>query len=106
MFELLRRLLSRLRFPFREAENLAVFTTVHVLNGKPILRVTHDADDGAWQFLCATTSSEQDARVVALRHVYALDPSVGELADLPLGWAALRESPSAPWQRLPNASDT
>jgi hypothetical protein len=31
--------------------------------------------------------------------VFQRDKSIGELADLPLGWRAWRSSPDAPWQR-------
>jgi hypothetical protein len=38
-------------WPFDDPENTAVFTTQHVLEyGQPIVRVTHDVEDGAWQF--------------------------------------------------------
>jgi len=34
-------------------------------------------------------------------HVYRIDPSGGELADLPLGWQAWRSAAGQPWQRQP-----
>ena len=72
-------------WPFRDAENTAVLTTLQVLEHRaPILRVSHDADDGCWQFHAAGTSQTNDARVLALREIVDLDPSVIELADLPL----------------------
>ena len=38
-------------WPFTDPENLAVFTLARVVRGEsPILRVTHDEDDGGWQF--------------------------------------------------------
>ena len=87
-------------WPFEDAPNTASLTTVHVLNrSRPILLVTHDAEDGAWQFLCGTTNDSSDARVVGLNTVLQLDPSLAELADLPPGWRAWRDAPGEPWRR-------
>jgi hypothetical protein len=68
-------------------------------DGHPILLVSHDAEDGSWQFLTGGTFSTEDAMLVALRTVVKHDPSVCELADLPLGWVAQRESADSPWRR-------
>ena len=87
-------------WPFEDAPNTASITTVHVLNQThPILLVTHDADDGTWQFLCATTNDPKDGRIVGLDCALGLDPSLAELADLPLGWRAWRDAPGQPWRR-------
>jgi len=87
---------------FEDAPNTATITTVKVLERRaPILLVTHDEDDGGWQFLCGTTNDDADARIVGLGTVVKWDASVNELADLPLGWRAWRESPEAPWSRGP-----
>ena len=86
-------------WPFADTPNTASITTRQVLEGSPILLVTHDADDGGWQFLCGTTDDTADARIVALGQMFARDPSLGELADLPEGWKAWRASPKLPWQR-------
>jgi hypothetical protein len=89
-------------FPFADPPNVAVITTVGVLDGEPILLVTHDADDGGWQFLGTGPNTEENARVVALVRIYRIDESVGELADLPLGWAASRPASGFPWKRYAN----
>lgn len=93
---------------FADAANTAVITTRQVIEqGLPIRRVSHDLDDGAWQFLCGTTNAESDARIVGLGEIVRLDPSVREVADLPLGWVAWRSSRSDAWQRAPRStSDT
>jgi hypothetical protein len=91
-------------WPFEDPPNVATFTTADILErGCPILLVTHDAEDGAWQFLSGRTSKEEDARIVALRTAVEQDPSIAELADLPVGWRAWRGSVSAPWVREPNS---
>lgn len=85
---------------FQDSPNTAVFTTVSVLNlCQPILLVTHDADDGAWQFHSDNCRpSIEDARIVSLQQIVELDSSITELASLPLGWQATRENPDRPWQ--------
>jgi hypothetical protein len=89
-------------WPFDDSPNVAVITTRPVLEqGATILLVSHDEEDGGWQFLPAGQPREADARVVALRQIWALDPSVAELADLPLGWQAWRATPADPWHRNP-----
>jgi hypothetical protein len=87
-------------WPFSDPENLAVITIKQIVQGgEPILHVVHDEDDEGWQFLGASDASEEDAMVVGLRKMVRLDPSVRELADLPLGWRAWRSSRGEPWQR-------
>ena len=89
-------------WPFEDAPNTAVITTAGILAGTdPILRVTHDADDGGWQFLPGREVTSADARIVALSRIRKSDPSVDELADLAEGWLALREHTGAPWRRQP-----
>lgn len=86
-------------WPFNEGKNQAVITTRLVLEGgEPIRLVTHD-DDG-WQFLCGTTNRTEDGRVVCFKTIFEDDPSLAELADLPVGSKAFRESPGQSWQRM------
>ena len=84
----------------RPAER-AVFTTTQILRlGRPILHVSHDDDDGAWQFHTgAAQVSDSDAMVVALSTIVEHDPSICELADLPCGWIAERDGIGSPWRR-------
>ncbi len=87
-------------WPFDDAENVATMTVRQIMDGRqPILVVTHDADDGMWQFLPGDPVEMSDAILVSLREVYDIDPSVAELADLPLGWTAQRSTPKQPWRR-------
>jgi hypothetical protein len=89
-------------WPFDDPPNLAVITTRDVTEqGSPILLVSHDEEDEGWQFLPSGPVLEEDARVVALRKIWQLDPSIAELADLPLGWQASRNTPRDPWRRSP-----
>jgi hypothetical protein len=85
---------------FKDPPNLAVITTYHVFESSPILLVSHDEDDGGWQFLPSEVVSEADAKVVALERIVHLDSSVNELVDLPLGWIATRSKIGDIWQRF------
>ena len=89
-------------WPFSDPENVAVFTLKRIVRGEsPIVRVTHDEDDGGWQFLDGGEVAVEEASVVSLRQITRIDPSILELADLPLGWVAERAGPGEPWQRAP-----
>ena len=87
-------------WPFEASLNTAALTTRDIVDGSAlILYVTHDEDDGGWQFLPGSTVTSDDARVVGLGWICGLDPTLRELADLPEGWRAWREHPGAAWQR-------
>ena len=88
-------------FQAEEEMNLGVITTSAVLAGAPILLVSHDADDGGWQFLCGTTSDPADGRIVHVREILATDPTVVDVADLPPGWVAFRGAVGGEWTREP-----
>ena len=93
-------------WPFSDAENTAVFTSRQVLEeGAPILRVTHDADDGSWQFHTSGTPRIRDARIIALSEALDIEPSIGQLADLPMGWQATRSSIGEEWTRQRKEDD-
>ncbi len=96
---------SEAQWPFDEPIDVGALTTVNIAEaGDPILLVTHDADDGCWQILCGKTNDLEDGLFVCLGCLFDLDPSLGELADLPKGWFAWRESNMSPWQRKPRTT--
>jgi hypothetical protein len=66
---------------------------------EPILYISHDLEDHGWQFTGATPANMKDAMLVCLSEVVALDSSTLEVADLPPGWHAARESPQHAWIR-------
>lgn len=91
---------------FEDREDTAVFTSKRILDKVDwVYYVTHDVDDGAWQFHPhGGPTPEQDVAVVSLRTMLVLDASIGALADLPAGWHAWRDTPDAPWTREPMKS--
>src|SRR5271166_4425050 len=85
---------------FTDSEETLVITLERILRaGSPILLVTHDREDGGWQFLDGEQVFEEDGVVVGLGEMIQFDPSLGELADLPVGWHAWRTAAGNPWQR-------
>jgi hypothetical protein len=86
---------------FGENPRLGVVTTAAVLAGAPILMVSHDADDGGWQFLCGTSNAPEEGRIVHLEEIVGMDPTVTEVADLALGWLAFRSAVGGEWHREP-----
>jgi Domain of unknown function (DUF4262) len=97
--ELLR---SKGDWAFVDPPDVATYTTRQVVNDRePILFLTHDFDDGAWQLLHGGDAQASDAMIVCLSHLIKLDPKLAELADLPLGWQAVRKSVGEPWHRAP-----
>ncbi len=87
-----------MHFPFDTPPDTAVITCCHVLDGHAILHVSHDADDGMWQFLCGKSHSTHEARVVSLAEILALDQSVAALSRLPFGCTAQRRWRFSPWK--------
>jgi len=86
---------------FLDPQNVAVFTTRHIFrDGLPILHVSHDLDDGSWQFHWGGDIDEQSAMIVGLREVVDHDPSIVELHDLPEGWIAWRKDSESEWIRV------
>ena len=87
---------------FSDPPNVATITVRQIVVGQaPILLVTHDVDDGGWQFLTGGSFSTADGMIVGLGEIVKLDSSVEELADLPIGWRAWRASPTGEWMREP-----
>ena len=76
----------------------ATITCCHILeNGEPILYVSHDEDDGMWQFLCGKAHETDEAKLVSLKSVFDLDNSVGILKDMPCGYYAERKAQDDEW---------
>jgi hypothetical protein len=93
-------------WPFEDRRNVAVITHRRIMDGSDwIAFVSHDADDGGWQFHTNEPGPPNvaDAVVIALSEIVQRDESILELADLPLGWRAWRESATSPWRRAKSA---
>jgi hypothetical protein len=71
---------------FPDPQNVAAICCRHILEGHPVLRVSHDEDDGCWQILCGSSHTGNEAKIVCLGCMVKCDPSLLALSDLPLGW--------------------
>ena len=94
-------------WPFSDPPNLAVIVNWEILRGEAwIAYVSHDEDDGGWQFHTNDPGppKESDAAVVGLSEMLDRDATLADLADLPLGWRAWRETPTSPWHRKRKSS--
>jgi len=88
------------KWPFADPPNVATITVRQITDGlKPVLLVVHDAEEGDWQFVTGEPFDASDGLLVTLRSMIERDPSLAELADLPLGWRASRENVGVPWRR-------
>jgi hypothetical protein len=85
---------------FEDSLNTAVFTTKFVVSEKKtITHVTHDKDDGAWQFHSNDNweNYEDVAMIVCLGEIIEMDKTILEIADLPYGYTANRKYLSDTW---------
>ena len=85
-----------MNFNFSEAKNTMVITT------KDIVLVSHDEDDGMWEFLDGEDVKEENAVIVSLDEIVEIDDTLNELYDLLLGYIAYRENKGAEWIREDN----
>jgi hypothetical protein len=86
---------------FDDSLNTAVFTTKFVIDDKKdITLVRHEPDDGAWTFFSNDEyqNYETVAKIVGLKEIIKIDSSVLEIADLPLGYYASRNSKRDNWK--------
>lgn len=85
---------------FPDPPHTGVYTTKPVMSRQePILYVSHDSEDGGWQFIGTSDAKIESAALVCFHHIVDNDSSIKELFDLPLGWCAWRDAVSDNWTR-------
>ena len=90
---------------FDQEPDVAAITTRQVIEGGlPILHVVHYSDDHSWAFTCGTTDKTQDGRVVSMKEILNIDPTLAEVADLFPGWGAVRNHVGDKWKRFEDSS--
>lgn len=73
-------------WPFKDPQDVATFTTSSVISGKePILYVTHDDDDGAWQFHSGEPLTDAQPKVVSLSEIVK-PRQLGQRVGRPSAW--------------------
>jgi len=85
---------------FNAPPNTAVFTTKYIIeNNKTITYVSHEEDDGAWQFFGdkEVENIMEDSRVVSLGDIVMLDPTILDLWNMSAGSVATRKDKNDNW---------
>lgn len=85
---------------FEDSLNTAVFTTSFVVRDKKeITFVTHDIEDGAWEFFSNDIFDDyQDvAMLISLEEMIDIDDTILNIADLALGYKATRQTRKDDW---------
>jgi hypothetical protein len=80
--------------------DIAVFTTKYVLeNKKTITYVSHDIEDGAWQFFSDDKFEDYSevARIVGLKEIVDLDSTLNDLLEMEIGYIATRKDINDKW---------
>jgi len=88
--------------PFEDVKNVMVMTTKNIMKkNKRIIYVSHDNEDGMWQIQDGSDVEMDDAMLASLEEVIALDSTLMELNNLPIGWIAWRNTKDSVWKRQP-----
>ena len=89
-------------WPFEDGKNVMVLTMKKIMKeNSSIVYVSHDEEDGMWQFHDGSDVGIDDAMVVSLEEVVSRDNTIKELYNLPLGWIAWRDAKNSEWKRNP-----
>ena len=90
------------KWPFDESCEVKVLTTKAVVEeGFPILIARRGQHDFPWQFLDNALSGDTEGVEVSLQELAGLDPTIYQLAKMPVGWQAWRASARDPWHKAP-----
>ena len=83
---------------FNDPKKTMVITTEKILTKQnDITYVSHDEEDGMWQFLDNDIVKSEDARIVSLEEIVTIDETVFQIASLPLGKVAFRKNIKDVW---------
>ena len=86
---------------FKEPLNMAVFTTKFVvIDKKDVTIVRHEHEDGAWTFFSNDKydNYEEVAKIVGLGEIIKIDSTILQIADMPKGFYAQRNSKQDEWK--------
>ncbi|MCW3848377.1 hypothetical protein OF829_14125 [Sphingomonas sp. LB-2] len=90
---------------FDQVRNAACITVRSVIDGAPVLLVTHYDDDHSWAFMDGEVHDTADGMVVAMSTVLDRHPELQEIAHIPPGWSATRTAAGQPWSPYQNDWD-
>jgi len=84
---------------FEQPLNTPVITTKHVMQDKSVIvYVAHHEEDGSWVFTGAEDFLPKYAMVITLEKMLEHDASILEVADMPVGYYAIRKDKNSPWR--------
>lgn len=91
---------QRIKKDLEKSTDTAVFTTKFVLeDNKVVTYVTHEIEDGAWQFFSDDEFEEFEsvARIIGLNEIMDKDPTLKQLVDMEPGHIATRNHKEDKW---------
>jgi hypothetical protein len=88
---------DNMTWKFDQAPNVACITCRSVIEGQPVLVVTHYEVDHSWAFLDGEPVDRSEALIVAMSEVVARHSDLAEIAVLPPGWSASRATIGDVW---------
>jgi hypothetical protein len=83
---------------FKESLQSAVFTSDYIISKKSSIVYIAHHDDGTWEFWGNEIVTEREIRIVSLAQIIKIDPTVLEVADMPVEFNAIRESKNLNWK--------
>ena len=88
-------------WPHQIPESTRVFTDLDALRGQVVTMISHDAPEPEstdWQALSLSTApSDEVARIAPFGTLLAVDPTIGQVLDMPANHWATREDRDDPW---------
>jgi hypothetical protein len=97
---------------FPDRPDTGVYTTRQVFDEGALLSLVSHDPGGDWQFLHdgddddeSELRDEDDLIYVQFGHLVDRFPETRQLADLPIGWMATRETAGEPWLRAPQPKE-
>lgn len=91
---------QRIKMDFEKSTDTVAFTTKFVLEDKKVITyVTHEIEDGAWQFFSDDEFEdfESVAKIVGLNEIMEKDPTLKELINMEPGYIATRKYKGDMW---------
>lgn len=80
--------------------NKAAITSRNIAFNKSLISHVYYDEDGDWQFFDGITIKEEDAIVVSIQQILALDPTLKSLPEMEIGESATRSSLTDSWKKF------
>lgn len=80
--------------------NKAVITSRNIAFNKSLISHVYYDEDGDWQFFDGITIKEDDAIVVSIQQILALDPTLLSLPELEVSESVTRSSLADSWKKV------